>query len=221
MPRAVPKRVEPRSARRASGGDLKIVARALSPTQAATRSRLLEATRALAMDDGYDGVNVRRVAERAGVSAPTAYQYFSSKDHLLVDLLIELVTETTAAVQTRPSRGRMAADRTAGTLRRAVQRVEREPKLYVAMMRAYISGCAEVAHARGAMETTMRAWIDVALGETEVDDREGVVAILESVIFAGMVGLVTGSRAPGDVGKMLERAARTLLSGERRTEVAR
>src|SRR5262245_8351588 len=157
------------------GNGLQIVVRALSPTQAATRRRLLDAARELATEGGYDAVNVRRVAERAEVSAPTAYQYFSSKDHVLVDLMAELVGETTAAIQARPSRGRAAIDRSVATLRRAVQRVEKEPKLYVAMTRAYISGTPEVAHARSSMETTMRAWIDMALGSTEIEDRDAVV----------------------------------------------
>ena len=204
-------RSAPKHGERAPDARGLIVARALSPTQAATRRRLLDAARELATQGGYDAVNMRRVAERAGLSAPAAYQYFSSKDQILVDLLVDLVGETTAAVQTRPSRGRAALDRTVATLRRAVQRLEKEPNLYIALTRAYISGAPEVAHARAAMETTMRAWVESALGAADVDDRESVVAILEAVIFASMVGLVTGSRAPADVGVALERAARTLL----------
>ena len=38
-----------------------------------------------------------------------------------------------------------------------------------------------------------------------------IVRILEAVLFANMVGLVTGGRAPGDIADELELAARTLL----------
>jgi len=188
-----------------------VILRPLSRTQVATRRRLLDAARDLAADAGYDAVNMRRVAERAGLSAPTAYQYFSSKDHLLVDVLVDLVANTTALIQARPSRRGTPADRAAATLRRVVRRVEEQPNLFVAITRAYISGSAEVAHARGAMEKSMATWIDVALGPSGIEDREAVVAILEAVIFAGMVGLVTGRRAPKEIGDELERAARTLL----------
>ncbi|MGH9050199.1 MAG: helix-turn-helix domain-containing protein, partial [Acidimicrobiia bacterium] len=96
-----------------------VVVRPLSATQAATRHKLIDAAIALAADGGYEAVGMRQVAARAGVSAPTAYQYFSSKDHLLVDALVELVAETTDAVAARPpSRGRSAPDRVAATLRR-------------------------------------------------------------------------------------------------------
>jgi hypothetical protein len=92
-----------------------------------------------------------------------------------------------------------------------MRRVEEEPNLYIAMTRAYISGVPEVRHARQAMETTMHEWIDTALGPTEFEDRAAVIAILEAVLFAGMVGMVTGAKTPADVTEDLERAARTLL----------
>lgn len=185
--------------------------RPLSATQAATRRRLLDAARELAREGGYDAVGMRALAERAGVSAPTAYQYFASRDHVLVELLVELNQSTTAAVTTRPSRRRDPVERTAATLRRVVALVDEEPNLFVAMTRAYISGTPEVRHARGAMQSSMRTWIDSALGDAEVDDRDGVVAILEAVMFSGMVSLVMGSQSPSDVGDDLARAARILL----------
>ena len=65
------------------------------------------------------------------------------------------------------------------------------------MTRAYISGSPEVAHARVALESSTRRWVDLALGDSEVGDRDAIVRILEDVLFANMVGLVTGGRAPG------------------------
>jgi TetR/AcrR family transcriptional regulator, cholesterol catabolism regulator len=188
-----------------------VVVRSLSATQSATRRRLLDAARELAIEGGYDAVGIRQVAAHAGVSAPTAYLYFSSKDHLLVDLLVDLVGQTTESLSSRPRRGRSAVDRAVATLRRAVQNVEQAPNLYVATTRAYISGSPEVAHARVAMETSTRSWIDLALGESEIGDRDAIVRILEAVLFANMVGLVTGGRAPADIADELELAARTLL----------
>jgi AcrR family transcriptional regulator len=188
-----------------------VAVRPLSATQAATRRRLLDAARDLAREDGYDAVGMRALAERAGVSAPTAYQYFASRDHVLVELLVELNQTTTAAVTARPSRRRDPVERTVATLRRVVSLVDDEPNLFVAMTRAYISGTPEVRHAGGAMQSSMRVWIDSALGDADVEDRDAVVAILEAVMFSGMVSLVTGSQSPSDVGDDLARAARTLL----------
>src|SRR6185436_4757811 len=109
-------------------------------------------------------VTVRRVAAHAGVSAPTAYLYFSSKDHVLVDVLLELVGQTTASLAAKPSRGKSPVERAVATLRRAMAQVETAPNLYIAMTRAYIAGTPEVAHARDSLEMSMRGWIDVSLG---------------------------------------------------------
>jgi AcrR family transcriptional regulator len=188
-----------------------VVVRPLSATQAATRPRLLDAARELATEGGYEAVGMRAVAAHAGVSAPTAYLYFSSKDHLLVDVLVELAGHTTTTLAARPRPGRSPVERAVATLRRAVQNVEKAPNLYIAMTRAYIAGSPEVAHARVALEASTRSWVDLALGDSEVGDREAIVRILEDVLFANMVGLVTGGRAPGEIADELELAARTLL----------
>jgi AcrR family transcriptional regulator len=188
-----------------------VVTRPISAAQAATRRRLLDAARELATEGGYEAVGMRNVAARAGVSAPTAYQYFSSKDHLLVDLLVELVGQTTTTLATRPRPGLSPVERAVATLRRAVQNAEQAPNLYVAMTRAFISGSFDVAHARTAMESSTRRWIELAVGESAVGDRDAIVRILEDVLFANMVGLVTGGRTPAEIGDHLELAARTLL----------
>ena len=194
--------------------DSAVIVRPLSRTQAATRRRLLDAARDLATERGYDGVTVRSVAERAGVSAPTAYQYFTSKDHLLVDVLVDLVGDTTGSLAHRPVEGGTVADRAAATLRRAVANVERAPDLYVALTRAYLSGGHDVAHARDAMEASTQTWIDLALAGAEIDPD--LSEVVESLLFAHMVGLVTGRRTPATMADDLERAVRTVLRGASR-----
>ena len=195
-----------------SAREPQVAPRPLSATQAATRQRLLDAARQLASEGGYDAVSMRGVAARAGVSPPTAYQYFASRDHVLVEVLTELAAATTVLIADRPSRRRDPVERTVATLRRVVQRAEDEPLLFVALIRAYISGAPEVRHASGAMESSMRSWIDSALGAEAMGDREAVVSILEAVLFTGMAGLVVGGDSPAEIGDDLERAARFLLA---------
>lgn len=189
----------------------RVVLRPLSAAQVVTRQKLLDAARELASKGGYDAVGMRAVAERAGVSAPTAYQYFASRDHVLVEVLTELSAAATERITARPSRRRDPVERTVATLRRVAQLAEAEPELFVALIRAYISGAPEVRHAREAMQSSMRSWIDGALGSDPIEGRETVVAILEAVLFTGLAGLVVGGHRPEDVGDDLERATRLLL----------
>src|SRR5262250_2259412 len=58
-----------------------------SAAQRERRQRILDATLALASRGGYDAVQMRAVADRAGVALGTLYRYFPSKIHLLVSAL--------------------------------------------------------------------------------------------------------------------------------------
>ncbi len=54
----------------------------------ATVDALIEATGLLLVEQGWDALNTNRIAERAGVSIGTLYQYFANKD-ALVGLMVE------------------------------------------------------------------------------------------------------------------------------------
>jgi hypothetical protein len=59
----------------------------------------------------------------------------------------------------------------------------------------------------------MVRWIDTALGDLDVPERDTVIEVLEAVCFSAIVGLVSGRATVDDVGARLERAARLLLVG--------
>ena len=53
------------------------------------------------------------------------------------------------------------------------------------------------------------SWTELALAGTDVDPD--LQDVLESLLFAHMVGLVTGRRSPATLADDLERAVRTVL----------
>ncbi|MBU1238414.1 TetR/AcrR family transcriptional regulator [Myxococcota bacterium] len=55
-----------------------------------TKSLLLQVATELFASHGYDGIGVQQIVERAGVSKPTLYHYFGSKEGLLAALLEQL-----------------------------------------------------------------------------------------------------------------------------------
>jgi AcrR family transcriptional regulator len=65
--------------------------RHLSDRQAEVVERLLEASADEARERPYGAISVRTIAKRAGVAPATAYTYFSSKDHLLAEVLWQRV----------------------------------------------------------------------------------------------------------------------------------
>lgn len=89
------------------------------PRQSRSRAlvdAILEATARVLTERGYAGTNTNLVAERAGVSVGSVYQYFPNKDSLLTALHERHAMEMQAAVDTalagphpRSLRGKLAA----------------------------------------------------------------------------------------------------------------
>jgi len=63
------------------------------------KARLLLAALSHFAAKGYDGVQVREVAEDAGVSKPTLYYHFGSKEGLFRQLCLVSLTSTSARIQ--------------------------------------------------------------------------------------------------------------------------
>ena len=79
-------------------------------------AKLVRAAEEETEEVGYAGLTVRGVARRAGVAPATAYTYFSSKDHLLAEVLWRRM-ESLPAGRHRPDRpdGRSGSRTPSGT----------------------------------------------------------------------------------------------------------
>jgi AcrR family transcriptional regulator len=69
------------------------------------RQSILDAARDIALQDGWQAVTIRRIAERIEYSPPTIYDYFASKD----DLLLELVRQAFILLRHRLQAARAAS----------------------------------------------------------------------------------------------------------------
>lgn len=65
--------------------------RHLTERQAEAVDHLVDAAALEVAASGYDALSMRGIAKRAGVASATAYTYFSSKDHVLGELLLRRV----------------------------------------------------------------------------------------------------------------------------------
>ncbi|MFI9200608.1 TetR family transcriptional regulator [Streptomyces sp. NPDC053048] len=108
----------------------------LTERQEARRRRILQATARLASRGGFDAVQMREVAESAGVALGTLYRYFPSKVHLLVATMQDQLGRLHETLRKRPPTEEDPAARVAQTLMRAFRAMQREPNLADAMVRA-------------------------------------------------------------------------------------
>jgi len=71
---------------------------AIQPRARATVDAILEATARILVREGYDHASTNRIAEAAGVSIGSLYQYFPSKEALVAALLERHVEEMSAMI---------------------------------------------------------------------------------------------------------------------------
>jgi AcrR family transcriptional regulator len=62
---------------------------------------ILEATTRILTEEGYDKANTNRIAERAGVSIGSLYQYFPNKESLITALMVKHSNEMVALVESK------------------------------------------------------------------------------------------------------------------------
>ncbi len=190
-----------------------------SAAQRERRTRILDATVALASKGGFDAVQMRAVAEQADVALGTLYRYFPSKIHLLVSALGRQFEEAAGAVDKRSIPGDTAHERVMHVLGRATRSLQRDPHLTEALTRAFMFADASVAteiHVVGMHVTRllMRAIADPSVEFAEIEPSEDDIAIarvIGDVWLASLVQWVTGRANAADVTRNIDVAVRLLL----------
>ena len=165
----------------------------LSDEQAGRRDLVVAAATELAEAGGYDAVVMKAVADRSGVALATIYRWFASKDHLLTEVLLVWGAAALRVARRRPAtrrrrrrpgrRGARAASSTSPGPARA------SPS---AVVEAVLSVERGPLDAQGDFHQLMTSWIDAALGDDEVADRDAVTEVLEHVCFSTIIGFATG-----------------------------
>lgn len=186
----------------------------LPPAQRERRLRILEAARALAARGGYDGVQMRDVADRAEVALGTLYRYFPSKVHLLVGLMHHETRTLTDRLDRRPVEGASAADRVTAVLLRGVQGMQRDPALTEAMTRALMFADASAAAEVDAVTAlTTQAIIAAMPGPDRepTSDDAAIARVLEQVWLSSLLAWLSGRSSTGQLSDDITVAARLLL----------
>src|SRR5690606_5265240 len=108
------------------------------------RKRIIQAAAALASRGGVEAMQMRTVAERAGVALGTLYRYFPSKMDLVVAVVSEEFELLEQSIERRPPSAPDAAGRAVDVLMRATRGLMREPELADALIRSLIMAEADI-----------------------------------------------------------------------------
>jgi TetR/AcrR family transcriptional regulator, cholesterol catabolism regulator len=188
-------------------------ANALARSQAARRRRVIDAALRLAAAGGFEAVQMRDVAAEADVALGTVYRYFTSKERLLLEAMLEQIDMLAERLVSRPPSGTTAADRVAEVLTRATASLQRHPEVTGAMVRALSSADPSEADIVRRVSEAMTAIITGAIHDGSATSRDlAVVRVLQQVWLSALVGWVGGVDPPARVSADLDSATRLLLA---------
>jgi AcrR family transcriptional regulator len=159
-------------------------------------------------ETSYAGLTVRAVAARAKVAPATAYTYFSSKNHLIAEVYLDLVrqvpyfTDVNDAMPTRVER----------VLRHLALVVADEPEVSAACTTALLSGGADpaVRAARDRIGAEIHRRITSAMGPNA---DATTVSALEMSFFGALVQAGSGELTYREIADRLAYVVRLILTG--------
>ncbi|WP_406395782.1 TetR family transcriptional regulator [Streptomyces sp. NBC_00887] len=181
----------------------------LTERQEARRRRILQAGAQLAGRGGFEAVQMREVAEAAGVALGTLYRYFPSKIHLLVAVMQDRLQHLHLTLRKRPPAGDDAAERVAETLMRAFRALQREPNLADAMVRALTFADRSASTEVDAVTRLTTAIVVDAMGlENPTQEQLAVVRVIEHTWHSALITWLSGRASIAQVRGDIETVCR-------------
>ena len=182
---------------------------ALEP--ASTRERIREAALELFGEKGYDGASMNELAERVGLAKPSLYNYYRSKEDLLLDLVEEGMRQWDAACMAPFSRPATFERQLSDHLRLAVEFARLRPHVVALFQLATTHVQGELARrVQGLVEglehsirERVHEQIERAVAAGELDAETEDVHVFLGIFFHGLLFLQTN--CPHLVGPTNER----------------
>lgn len=186
------------------------------PTQArarATVDAILQGAAQVLVDRGFDGASTNRIAEVAGVSVGTLYQYFPNKEAVVVALIERHCDQQIALLQA------MVGDMVAAPLPSAVRTYvaaliashDRDRDVHDAIFRqAMHLGLPSLQRIHDGTRTIVRAYLEVHREAILPDDLDLAAFVLVSMV-EGMIDTAFFVTAPPNREALAEEVSRVVL----------
>lgn len=163
-----------------------------------TAARLLDAVPDVIARTGYEALTVRAVAAAAGVSPQTAYNHFSSKEHLVASVYWRRLVTAPALEFTAD---RTVAQRVEQALSAVALAVADEPELARGVTVALLAGDADVVDLRSAIGEIMLGRLDAACGDAvPARARNALGAMLVGALLMAGLQLMQYGQLPALLG---------------------
>ncbi|MFI6801636.1 TetR family transcriptional regulator [Streptosporangium canum] len=175
------------------------------------RKRIVQAAAALASRGGVEAMQMRTVAERAGVALGTLYRYFPSKMDLVVAVVGEEIDLLESSIERRPPGATTPPGRAVDVLMRATRGLMREPELADALIRSLIMAEVDTPFGDRMAGLLLRVAGDGLTAETATEEQFALAGSLASVWVHELLEMLRGRRTYEQIQRRIEIAATRLL----------
>jgi AcrR family transcriptional regulator len=178
----------------------------LNARRAETVARLLDAAEQELAAVGPDGLTIRTVAGRAGVSSATAYTYFSSRNHLFAELFHrKVLLEHPVEID-----GTEPIERVTAVTRHLATVLGSKPHLAAAANHALLGTDPDVERLRVVIGAEIVDRLEVALGDTaDAELVDALTLALTGALLQTGMGLISYD----DLADRLDAVMTTILKG--------
>jgi TetR/AcrR family transcriptional regulator, cholesterol catabolism regulator len=179
------------------------------------RDRIVHAAMRLMVDVDYAKLQVRDVADEAGVALGTLYRYFSSKDHLFACALLEWSSGFEGRIERAPPAPTI--DRVKEVYRLAARAFERQPRVFDVLIQLQGSNEPDTAAVFAEFARRQTEAFGTALADLPSPDRDDIVAVMSAVLAESLRGWRRGLLTVREVYRRIARAAELILEPRRRS----
>ena len=158
-------------------------------------------------------MQMRTVAERAGVALGTLYRYFPSKMDLVVAVVGEEIDLLESSIERRPPQAANPAGRAVDVLMRATRGLMREPELADALIRSLIMAEVEAPFGDRMASLLLRVAADGRTMSLPPEDQLALTGSLAGVWVQELLEMLRGRRTYEQIQHRIEIAADRLLAG--------
>lgn len=167
--------------------------RAAKAPQRERYQRIVAAAMELASEGGYDAVQMRDIADRAGVALGTVYRYFPSKNHILVMGLLLVFEGMRSRFDDVEVPGETPSERILFIVRKNTEVLEKDRLRYEALVRAFMFADASASAELDAFGELMTEMFAKTIGVEHISEEQlNAVRVIGDVWMSTLVSWVAG-----------------------------
>jgi AcrR family transcriptional regulator len=177
-----------------------------TPAQQARYDRVIAAATEVLAAGGQEAVQMKDLAERAGVSLATLYRYFPSKDYVLLAVALARYQAAVLRVATEAPRGGTVRERVAAHLMREFRAQQRNQRLTAALAAAMTGGQRSYSSIIEAAEHTHAQVVRhvAAAGGRLSEQQEKMLTVVLDISGAASRRWLAGTYSVADVEAQIE-----------------